>query len=458
MNKGLCWKISNSISILFVITIGLIWFYTTKKYNPNVNQLTNQAEVESFLSDNLSTLPDNIVPTGVFIQSLKFNNSTEVNFTGYIWQIYPSTKYEGVLGEDIPVGFVLPEVVESGDNIEPTFAYREIIEGNREVIGWYFEATLKQKFDYSKYPFDHKTVWIRFWSSDYDRDTILVPDFYSYKATGIGDTFGYDKNIVLGHWNLLETFYDYQFQDYDTGFGIYEGGYLENQPELYYNVIIKRRFINSFVIYILPVFIIACLIFATMMMITRNESQSSIFGMNTSGVIGVCSGLFFVVLLSQVQIREQFAGSSIVYVEYFYPLLYIALLGVSVNSFLFSLENRSHNPMLNWIDYEDNLIPKLIYWPVLLGSATVVSALVLLPDRTEAAMIQGGNQALLPTDVRSGEIDLLSINFDLEDNITPTEPIFHPLASSSYTVEPQPLVFSDWQGATVELSMQETTG
>ena len=459
MNKGLWWTISNSISVLFVITIGLIWYYTTEKYNPNVHQLTSQEEVERFLSNNLSTVPKNVIPTGVFIQSLKFNNSTEVNFTGYIWQVYDLSKFEGVADEDIPVGFVLPEVVESGNNIEPILTYRDVIDEDREVIGWYFEATLKQRFDYSKYPFDHKTVWIRFWSNDFERQTVLVPDFSSYKATGIGDTFGYDKNIVLGHWNLLETFYDYQFQDYDTGFGIYEGGYLEKQPELYFNVIIKRRFLNSFVVYILPVFIIASLIFATLMMVTKDEEQSSIFGMNTSGVIGVCSGLFFVVLLSQVQIREQFAGSSIVYVEFFYPLLYVALLGVAVNAYMFHDKGEEKSPFTRWINYDDNFIPKLIYWPILLGGATVISAVVLLPDRSDTIMIQvgeqeeqqGEEQTLLPTKTTSGKVDLLSINFDLDDNILPTELNFHTLATAnspqpdsspySFSFEPQPFNF-----------------
>ena len=97
------------------------------------------------------------------------------------------------------------------------------------------------------------------------------------------------------------------------------------------------------------------------MMITKDPEQESIYGLNTSGVIGVCSGLFFLVLLSQVQIREQFAGSSIVYVEFFYPLMYTALLGVSVDSYLFFNKNVKNNPYLKWIDYEDNIIPKLLY-------------------------------------------------------------------------------------------------
>ena len=162
-------------------------------------------------------------------------------------------------------------------------------------------------------------------------------------STKLTDAFGYDKNIVLGTWKLLNTFFDYRKQDYNTTFGIYGQGIRDNQPELYFNIVIKRRLVNSFIVYILPLAIIACLVFATLMMITKNEEQASIFGINTSGIIGVCSGLFFVVLVSQVQIREEFAGSSIVYVEFFYPLIYISLLGVSVNSFIFSSSKKEYH-------------------------------------------------------------------------------------------------------------------
>ena len=379
MNKRKWWKISNSISLLFLVLIGAMWLYTNKKYRPNYYELTNEAEVDKYLADNFSALPQKRIPTGVFIQSLKFNSSTEVNFTGYIWQIYDQSRYRDIPNNEIPVGFILPETVDSGSNIAPTFAYRFKLNDNKEVIGWYFEVTLKQAFDYSKYPFDHKIAWIRFWSRDFDQETILVPSLESYRSTGINDAFGYDQKIVLGQWRLLETFFDYKKQNYNTNFGLI-GESFNEQPELHFNIVIKRKFFNSFVIYIFPLIIIACLIFATLMMITKDKDQSSVFGLNTSGVIGVCSGLFFVVLLSQVHIREQFASSTIVYLELFHPLMYINLLGVAVNSYIFSRINTENNLALKWINHQDNIIPKLIYWPFLLGSVAIITAVVLLPN------------------------------------------------------------------------------
>ncbi len=421
MNKGKWWKISNSISLLFLVLIGAMWLYTTKRYAPNLNQLTNRAEVDRYLSDNFPELPQKRIPTGVFIQSFNFNSSSEVNFTGYIWQIYQLSKYKDIPDEQIPVGFILPEAVNNGSNIEPKLAYREQIDENREVIGWYFEATLKQSFNYSKYPFDHKVAWIRFWSGDFDQKSILVPSFESYQATGLNDAFGYDKDIVLGHWNLLETYFDYRTEDYNSNFGLNPKVFKNKLPELYFNIVIERHFLNSFIVYILPLIIIAGLVFATLMMITKDPEQSSIFGLNTSGVIGVCSGLFFVVLLSQVQIREQFAGSKIVYLEFLYPLMYVNLLGVSVNSYLFSRINTENNLVLKWINYEDNLIPKLIYWPFLLGNVTLLTFFILLPASHQTTLNQEQDNSFLLDKQSPSKANLLPFNFALENEYKPNQ-------------------------------------
>ena len=415
MNKGKWWKISNSISLLFLVLIGAMWLYTTKRYRPNQNELTNRAEVEQYFSDNFSELPQERIPTGIFIQSFKFNSSSEIYFTGYIWQIYKLSKYKDIPDEEISVGFILPEAIDNGGNIEPQLAYRRQIDQNNEVIGWYVEATLKQSFDYSKYPFDHKVAWIRFWSSDFDQKTILVPSFKSYQSTGINDAFGYDQDIVLDHWNLLETFFDYRTQEYNSNFGVNIKDFKNKQPELYFNIVIERHFFNSFIVYILPLIIIAGLVFATLMMITKDPEQSSIFGLNTSGVIGVCSGLFFVVLLSQVQIREQFAGSRIVYLEFFYPLMYVNLLGVSVNSYLFSRVNTESNSALKWIHYEDNFIPKLIYWPLLLGNVTIITALVLLPTPHNSTLNQEQSQLFSLGKYSFSEVNFLPFNLYSEN-------------------------------------------
>ena len=73
------------------------------------------------------------------------------------------------------------------------------------VVGWYFEVTLRQSFNYKKYPLDHKTVWIRMWPRNFLKRTLLFPDFAAYSSTELEDAFGFDTDIVLGNWEIEET-------------------------------------------------------------------------------------------------------------------------------------------------------------------------------------------------------------------------------------------------------------
>ncbi|MEO0934610.1 MAG: hypothetical protein AAFY21_12905, partial [Cyanobacteria bacterium J06641_2] len=63
--------------------------------------------------------------------------------------------------------------------------------------------------------------------------------------------------------------------------------------------------------------------------------------------------------------------------------------------YLFSRINKGNNSVLKWIDYEDNIIPKLIYWPVLLGSATIISAVILLAQEETSKLNQNQQQSFL---------------------------------------------------------------
>ena len=90
---------------------------------------------------------------------------------------------------------------------------------NEVLIGWYFEATLRQPFDYFTYPFDHKPVWICMWHKKFASNIVLTPNFESYTAYNLAEgqtepqidlheSFGYEKDIVLGAWEIDNTYFD----------------------------------------------------------------------------------------------------------------------------------------------------------------------------------------------------------------------------------------------------------
>lgn len=375
------WWLSATVSAILIAVLILLWI-KMNTFHIEPTQLVNEKAITEYLANHWenraeslskSTEPTIKIKTGVFIQSLQFFNSTEVNLTGYIWQRYTDVQRQAINLGPSEVGFILPEQVSSGSDIEPREVYR-IRSGDEEVIGWYFEATLRQPFEYDLYPFDHKTVWVRLWPKDFSRNIVLVPDFEAYKSTGLTDIFGIESNIVLGTWEREDTYFDYRLTNYDTDFGIKDYVGQEGFPELHYNFVVKRKFENAFIVHLLPLFLVATLLFAALLTVTEDEKLSGKLGFNTSGFIGASSALFFVVLLSHIQLREQFSGSGIVYIEYFYILMYALLVIATANSYLFSVRAKFCSSA---ILYSDNIIIKVAYWPVVLTSLIVITLWVM---------------------------------------------------------------------------------
>ena len=134
----------------------------------------------------------------------------------------------------------------------------------------------------------------------------------------------------------------------------------EDVPELYFNIGLARNFTNPFVSNLLPVVVVVFLLFAVLMIASREDDKTELFGFSTSNVLTFCAALFFVVILGHIDLRSKLTASEIIYLEYFFFVMYIAILAVSVNSILFV----SHAGV-SLIQYKDNFIPKLLYWPVI---------------------------------------------------------------------------------------------
>ncbi len=378
------WVVSFTAAFIFAALVAYRWYIEDSSYQPNECQLADELRAQGVLLKYMeeSGYPSDAylepVSTGVFIQSLEFEDANDVNLSGYIWQRYDRTNYPE------PPGIVFPERVESVNSILPepkNETYRVIVK-NWEVVGWYFEVTLRQTFDYRKFPLDHKTVWIRMWPSDFLHRLPLIPDFGAYRSTGLDDTFGIDEDIVLGNWQIEETFFDYHLPDYDTNFGLMDSEQNPKLfPELYFNIVLKRNFINEFIIYLIPLLTVAVLLFLILLAATNEKEKAEKFDFSILGVIGVNSALFFVVIIAHIQLRREFLGSGLVYLEYFYLVMYIVILAVTLDAYLVSVGCQ-----VKLLRYRDHLIPKLIYWPTLFGACAIITwmALWLLDTETRS--------------------------------------------------------------------------
>lgn len=366
ISDRLVWILSCIASLILIAVLLGLWVEKNQR-EVDPTQLPDHASVQDYLENNWPE-PSLQIKTGIFIQSLRFVGASDVHLTGYIWQHFQDGIHDDVKPSEGEIGFILPESIDAARGWTRE-AYR-IRQDGGEVIGWYFEQTVRQTFDYASYPFDHKTVWVRLWPRDFSDNVVLVPDLDSYAKTGPKDVFGIEELIVLGTWERQNTFFDFKPADYDTNFGIAAYAGQENFPELHYNVVVKRKFKNAFIVNMIPLFVVMALLFGAVMMVTRREDRQKRHGASTSNVIGTCSVLFFVVLLAHVQLREGFAGSPVVYLEYFYFMMYFLFLAVAINTYLFALDTES-SP--RFVQFRDNLIPKALYWPFVLATMVVIT-------------------------------------------------------------------------------------
>lgn len=367
------WLASSFLSIGLVIGICALW-----SFNLNYKQyvargettLTDVSILEQYL-DNLSyrmvvggySKPVRI-PTGVFLQSIDFQTAVNLRVTGYVWQ-----KFNVAEHGEIEEGIVFPDAQE----IEVEKAY-ERITGNTRTVGWNFRLILREGFDYRTYPFDIESVWLRMWPKDFDKNVVLVPDYESYLVDDPESLPGIDAQLVLPGWKLVQSCFTYLSASYNTNFGIAGYAGVEGFPELRFNVIIRREFLDPFISIILPLLVVAILVFILLITCSREEGVKDLFGFSAGGILSGIAALFFVVIFAQIDLRKNLEVERIMYMDFYYFVIYLIFLLVSINSVLFCWPRQ-----IALVHYEDNLIPKILYWPFILGVIFITTAFFFCP-------------------------------------------------------------------------------
>ena len=367
------------ISVTLTLVVMALWYLTLNAEHvseDNVTPIVNHADLnvlkkrytrESLLSHRDPPL---YIPTGVFVQSIEFTSANNVILTGYVWQRYLDTYHKG-----LSRGFLLPEA----ESLEVEEAYRRK-EKAGELIGWYFRVTLRQNFDYGHYPLDRQSVWMRLWHKDFDRNVVLIPDLTAYDQLNPDWLPGVEKDFVLSGWSLWRSFFNYHHNSYNTNFGIDNYVGQNRFPELYFNIALKREFFDPFVSKLAPIVVVLLMLFAVLVTSSKDKERSALLGFNTAGVLASSSALFFVVLLSHIDLRGSLAAKEIIYLENYYFVTYLALLVVAINSILFSWGIRFPSiGGVSLIQQHDNLIPKLLFWPMITGQLLVLTLVSLYP-------------------------------------------------------------------------------
>lgn len=357
--QGRVWWSALFITISFVLGIIYTWVEQMTSeihaiYGTEV--VTNQADLRDFVKDYSKTslrshkVPPIFVPTGVALQSMHTDADNSLKLTGYVWQRFMLANEF-----DIEKGVVFPEASDT----KMQLVYDEVADGY-QTFGWAFETRIPEHFNYETYPFDKQLVWLRIWPKEYLEHVVLLPDIDSYDNMNTSNRPGLEQDFTVSGWRVERSFFDIRENNFNSNMGIRHRANKNDAPELHFNIAISRSFIDPFVSYLFPVIIVLLMLYAVLLTNSKDEHRIGLIGFNALEVLASASALFFVALLAHVELRSHIGANELIYMEYFFIVAYIMILIVSVNSILFSWGFN-----ITLIQYQDNNIPKLLYWPVL---------------------------------------------------------------------------------------------
>ena len=354
------WVAVVSACALLVLGISTLWmegYGEPNQSSAEQTMLVDAASVRKFVLDSTraslkqkGVLPI-FIPTGVLLQTLEITGPNNINVTGYVWQ-----KYAKNIPETVGRGFVLPEAADS----KITEVYRHD-DNDAVVIGWQIKATIRQSFDYSKYPLDEQNFALRLRHLDLEKPVILVPDLDSYQIINPLARLGLEKNFTLPGWNIARTQFSAGATDPSTTFGL-SARARDALNELSFNVVLDRRILEPIFSSVLPLAVSGFMVFALLLVVKESTRN------NVVQILSAYSALFFVVILSELDLRRRLSSPSIMYVEYFYFAMYGAILTVA----LVTLTNAyiGHFPR---VEHREHIAPKLLFWPAILVSLLVVT-------------------------------------------------------------------------------------
>lgn len=371
-----------SLSASLFVFLGIAAFWWVADYYP---ELENDGELKVMSSSVLKEFENEqkkialdlfiaepkFVSTGVYLQSVEFAGANNVKITAYVWQRYQKGLHKG-----LSRGFILPEA--ESPSIEE--AYRDVLDPSDpgcletniqlrdcgETIGWYVSANLRQEFEYAAYPLDSQKVWLRFWHQAFKDNVILVPDLSAYTIPNPELKPGVQQGFVLPGWDIQSSWFSVNYQSFNTDFGHVSHSTFNNKPELYYNLNIQRKFLNPFVSRIIPIFLVAILMFLIVLISTKSSRVSEWLGFSASDVVLGLSALFFVVVINHSELRQSLQSPSIMYFEYFYFVTYTMLLFVAVSAVYIAKSDAIEGK-------DENLVSKIMYWPALSVALFIVT-------------------------------------------------------------------------------------
>ena len=101
------------------------------------------------------------------------------------------------------------------------------------------------------------------------------------------------------------------------------------------------------------------MMFILLLTCSSDEERSKKLGFSAGAILASTAALFFVVIVAQIDLRDKVAANGLIYMDIYYFVTYLMFLIVSVDSILLCWPDK-----FKWIVWEDNIIVKSLFWPL----------------------------------------------------------------------------------------------
>ncbi len=353
------WQLSILATILLIFNIVLVGYLEhTGSRRINTDESPPIADVSSLGSfvnqqqtrrEELKLPQTTSIPTGIFIQRMAFENSYNLNVGGRIWQKYPLD-----LVDKIEEGFRFPQTSPFAEASFIEETSRKKIDGiagkpDYLLIGWDFRVTLQQYLNYENFPFDKRHISIDIIPISNEDNLVFIPDLVSYEFTNPTQKAGLNPNVKVSGNNIMKSYFNYSVESYDTDFGYGAKTLFDEVPILHYNIELRRVLLNTFVTYLIPIFVVLIMMFILLVACSKTEERQ--------GIIEGMAAFFFVLIFSHIDMRKEIITADLIYMEYFYFATYLMIILSTWNLITYA---KSKAPIF---DFNENQIFKAVYFP-----------------------------------------------------------------------------------------------
>jgi len=259
------------------------------------------------------------------------------------------------VAETVKVGFRFPQMSPFAEAAYIEESYRETIEPKEGedgylLVGWEFRVTLRLNLKYADFPFDKRHLDIEISPLSATDRLLFVPDLSSYSFTNPDRKSGISPDISLSGNRIVESYFNFHTQTFDTDFGYPSRLAFEDVPGLHFNVRLNRKLLNAFVTYLIPIVVTLCMIYILILASTKSGDRQ--------GIIESMAAFFFVLIFSHIDLRKDIVTADLIFIEYFYFITYLMIVLSTLNLITYT-KNRT-----NLFDYNDNQLYRAVYFPL----------------------------------------------------------------------------------------------